>query len=206
MKKKVSKKALVEKAKGGDSDAEIKLLELNQLGILEEAKNPDTSEEIAIEMLAELSGSPLSNIRLKAISLITKIVPNKILEKLVEEELDFETKENIVRTILDISNFDISILLSIYESRDIETPLKEMILNKINSIRKNIEQNAVEIMKLQNQVEELEALKIEKFKIINDLYNNLKDLKSEKLKSNKVFYDFKMDVELSYQSLKENIK
>ena len=194
LKKKVSKRTLVEKAKGGDSGAEIKLLELNQLGILEEAKNPDTSEEIAIEMLAELSASPLSNIRLKAISLIIKIVPNKILEKLVEEELEFETKENIVSTILDISNFDISILLSIYESHDIETSLKEMILNKINSIRKNIEQNAVEIMKLQNQVEELEALKIEKFKIINDLYRNLKDLKSEKLKSNKVFYDFKMDV------------
>lgn len=205
MKSKVSKKKLVELAKQGDQDAEIQLLEMNQLGILAEAKNPDTSEEIAIEMLAELSISPIDNVRQKAIALLLKLVPEKITEKLLEQDVSFDSKENILRTLLDSSSIDVFLLLSLYEAEDFPEELKNQIIEKINGIRKSVEKNAVEIMKIQNQADELEELKLEKFKIINDLYHSVGRLDQMNVK-NKIFHDFKLDVELSYQSLKSNIK
>lgn len=202
---KTDKKTLVLQAKSGDKDAELKLLELNQLGILEEAKNPDTSEDVAIEMLAELTLSNIELIRSKAISLLLKLMPNKLLEKILERNTSFEAKEQILSTLLTQSNLDVYLLMSLYDSSDFPEKLKTRIIEKITQVRKDLEKNALEIMKLQNQMDELITMKNEKFKIIESLFLKLNGIQTEKL-SNKIFHDFKLDVELSYQSLKSTIE
>jgi hypothetical protein len=202
---KADKKRLVQQAKSGDKNAELKLLELNQLGILEEAKNPDTSEDVAIEMLAELALSNIELIRSKAISLLLKLMPNKLLEKILERNTSFEAKELILSTLLTQSNLDVYLLMLLHDSSDFPEKLKTKILEKITQVRKDLEKNALEIMKLQSQMDELMTMKSEKFKIIESLFLKLNGIQTEKL-SNKIFHDFKLDVELSYQSLKSSIE
>lgn len=201
---KVDKKNLVKLAKAGDKQAEEQLLELNQLGILEEAKNPDTAEDIAIEMLAELSLSRLELIRTKAISLLLKLVPNRLEEKILDSKTSLQSKERIIHSLINSSDLNIMLLMSLYETEALPEDLKSLIVNKVADLRRNVEKNAAEVMKLQLQIDEILTQKNEKFQMISDLYAKLSSIRTEKL-SNKIFHDFKLDVELSYQSLKSNM-
>ena len=108
---KITKPVLVQMAKEGNANAVTILSELNLRGILEEAKNPDTKEEVATEMLARLVICNIPVIRRRAIHLLLKINADKLIEVLSDKGLTPATRNEIFIDVISDEETSLRVML-----------------------------------------------------------------------------------------------
>jgi hypothetical protein len=202
----LSKKELVRLAEAGNEYAKYALTELNLKSILEEAKSPTTREEIAIEMLARLSVSEIEHIRQKAIKLLIKVHPIRFIEVVEELKNKPEVRQTVLSEAIIDDDIPLKMLLNILKDKMLPDPLFNKIVDRIDGIRKVVEENASEIVNLNYTIEEINRNKKKKFKIIERFYKELQESKDDLPLNIKQAQDLKIDIELAYQSLKATIE
>ncbi|MBL7958775.1 hypothetical protein JNL27_00910 [bacterium] len=203
---KITKPVLVQLAKEGVSNAVAVLSELNLRGILEEAKNPDTKEEIATEMLARLVICNVPVIRRRAIHLLLKINSEKLIEVLNDKGLTPNTRSDIFSDVISDEETSLRVMLRLLRNTATPHDVKERIITKIARIRKNIEENSSQIIDWNHRIEDLEKRKRIKFHTIEKYHREVMESLDEFKTIPNFVMDLKFDVELAFENLKNSVK
>lgn len=203
---KISKPILFKLAKDGNSNASYVLSELNLRGILEEAKNPDTREEVATEMLARLVVCPVPSIRRRAIHLLLKINPEKFSEVINERNLSPNLKNEIFSDVIADEEAGLRIMLRMLKNPGTPQDIKDKVIAKIGRIRKMIEENSAQIIDWNHRIEDLEKRKRIKFHMVEKYYAEVQQSLDEFKNLPNFVMDLKFDVDLAFENLKHTIK
>jgi hypothetical protein len=202
----ITKPILVHLAKEGDANAASVLSELNLRGILEEAKNPDTKEEVAIEMLARLVGCNIPVIRRRAIHLLLKINSDKLVEVLNERGMTPSLRNEIFYDVISDEETSLRVMLRFLRHTSTPQEVKERIITKIARIRKSIEENSSQIIDWNHRIEDLEKRKRIKFHAIEKYHKEVMESLDEFKTIPNFVMDLKFDVELAFENLKNTVK
>lgn len=203
---KITKPILVQLSKDGNSNAVAVLSELNLRGILEEAKNPDTKEEVATEMLARLVICNIPVIRRRAIHLLLKINSEKLIEVLNDKGLTPNTRNEIFSDVISDEETSLRVMLRLLRNTATPHEVKERIITKIARIRKNIEENSSQIIDWNHRIEDLEKRKRIKFHTIEKYHREVMESLDEFKTIPNFVMDLKFDVELAFENLKNSVK
>lgn len=203
---KITKPILVQLAKEGNANAVAVLSELNLRGILEEAKNPDTKEEVATEMLARLVICNVPVIRRRAIHLLLKINSEKLIEVLNDKGLTPNTRNDIYLDVISDEETSLRVMLRLLRNTATPQDVKERIVTKIARIRKNIEENSSQIIDWNHRIEDLEKRKRIKFHTIEKYHREVMESLDEFKTIPNFVMDLKFDVELAFENLKNSVK
>ncbi len=202
----ITRPMLFQLAKEHNEHASHVLTELNQRGILEEAKNPDTKEEVAIEMLGRLVGSQIPSIRRRAIHILLKVHPDKLVEILNDRTLTPIVRSEIFNDILSDEETSLRIMLRLLRHPSTPTEIRERIVSKIARIRKIVEENSGQIIEWNHRIEDLEKRKRIKFHTIEKFHKEVLESLDEFKTIPNFVMDLKFDVELAFENLKATIK
>lgn len=202
----ITKPILVQLSKEGNADAVSVLSELNLRGILEEAKNPDTREEVATEMLARLVVCNVPVIRRRAIHLLLKINPDKLVEVLNDRSLTPALRNEIFLDVISDEETSLRVMLRLLRHTSTPQEVKERIITKIARIRKNIEENSSQIIDWNHRIEDLEKRKRIKFHTIEKYHREVMESLDEFKTIPNFVMDLKFDVELAFENLKNTVK
>jgi hypothetical protein len=203
---KVSRPVLVHLAKEGNSHASYILTELNLRGILEEAKNPDTKEEVAVEMLARLAICHVATVRRRAIHILLKISADKLMEVLSDKGLTPNLRNEIFADLIGDEETSLRVMLRILRNTATPQEMKERVIAKIARIRKIIEENSSQIIDWNHRVEDLEKRKRIKFHTIEKYHREVMESLDEFKTIPNFVMDLKFDVELAFENLKSTVK
>lgn len=203
---KITKPVLVQMAKEGNANAVTILSELNLRGILEEAKNPDTKEEVATEMLARLVICNIPVIRRRAIHLLLKINADKLIEVLSDKGLTPATRNEIFIDVISDEETSLRVMLRLLRHGSTPQEVKEKIISKIARIRKNIEENSSQIIDWNHRIDDLEKRKRIKFHAIEKYHKEVMESLDEFKTIPNFVMDLKFDVELAFENLKNTVK
>lgn len=203
---KINRAVLFQLAKEGNTDANAVLTELNLRAILEEAKNPDTKEEVATEMLAKVVVCNVPSMRKRAIHILLKVNPDKLLEVLGDISLLPSLRMEIYNRVLEDDEMSLRLMLRLL--RHLATPpeVKDKIMQRIMRIRKMIEENSSQIIEWNHRIEDLEKRKRIKFHNIEQFYHEVRESLDEFKTIPNIVMDLKFDVEIAYENLKSTIK
>jgi hypothetical protein len=203
---KISRPILFYLAKENNKHASYVLAELNQRGILEEAKNPDTREEVAVEMLGRLVGSQIPSIRRRAIHILVKVNPDKLAEILNDRSLTPILRAEIFNDLISDDEISLRIMLRLLRHPATPAEIRERIIARIARIRKIVEENSAQIIEWNHRVEDLEKRKRIKFHTIEKYHKEVLDSLEEFKTIPNFVMDLKFDVELAFENLKTTIK
>jgi regulator of replication initiation timing len=201
---KISKKELSEMAKNGNMIAGYLLMKNHLEAIFNEAMNPLTREEIAIEMLGELLISPIFEIRKKAFDLLKKIQPEKISEKLNDERFDAELKGKVLEMIFSDNEMPLNILIELLTVKNLEDNISQKLVEYLQGIRKQVGDITEEAIKLQAEMKGLKERLDERIHTIESFFNQIARYGENYPANPKVLQDLKLDIEMAYSSLKES--
>ncbi len=193
-------------AKEGNSDASAVLTELNLRAILEEAKNPDTKEEVATEMLAKVVLCNVPSVRKRAIHILLKVNPDKLFEVLGDISLMPTLRMEIYNRILEDEELSLRSMLRMLRHLATPSEVKDKIMQRIMRIRKMIEENSSQIIEWNHRIDDLEKRKRIKFHNIEQYYEEVKSSIDEFKTIPNIVMDLKFDVEIAYENLKSTIK
>ncbi len=202
----VTKPILFYLAKEGNSHASYVLSELNLRGILEEAKNPDTKEEIATELLARLVTCNVPSIRRRAIHLLLRVNADKLTEVIQEKALSANLKNEIFADVLADEETGLRVMLRMLKHIGTPQEIKEKIIAKISRIRKMIEENSAQILDWNHRIDDLEKRKKIKFHSIEKYHDEVMQSMDEFKTLPNFVMDLKFDVELAFENLKNSVK
>jgi len=203
---KITRQVLVQMAHEENPHANLVLNELNLRSILEEAKNPDTREEVAQELLCKLVLCEISSIRRRAIQLLLKSDQDRLVELMNEVSVNGTLRREILQDILQDDNVPLRIMLKMLRSEQVPTDVKEQVEGRILRIRRIVEENSAQIIDWNHRLEDLDKRKRLKFKDIAKYYQEVKESLDEFKTIPSSVMDLKLDVELAYESLKKTIK
>ena len=201
----ISKAALVKLAREGHSNASAVLAELNLRGILEEAKNPDTKEEVATEMLARLVVCHVPTIRRRATHLLLKLNSEKLMEVLVEKSVSSDLRNIIFSDIVGDDEVYLRVLLRILRNPSASQEVRDKIVQRILRIRKLIEENSAQIIDWNHRIEDLQKRKKIKFQTIQKFHREVNESLVEFQTIPSFIMDLKFDVELAFENLKDSV-
>jgi hypothetical protein len=202
----ITRPVLVHLSKEGNSHASYVLTELNLRGILEEAKNPDTKEEIATEMLARLVICHVANVRRRAIHILLKINADKVMEVLSDKGLTPNLRNDIFSDIIGDEETSLRVMLRMLRNTATPQEIKERVVSKIGRIRKIIEENSSQIIDWNHRIEDLEKRKRIKFHTIEKYHREVLESIDEFKTIPNLVMDLKFDVELAFENLKGTVK
>ncbi len=203
---KITRPLLVHLSKEGNSNADYVLKELNLRAILEEAKNPDTREEVATEMLARLSKCDVPPIRRRAIHLLIKINSDKLMEVLTEMSLSPALRNDIFSDVVGDEETSLRVMLRLLRNPNTPQDVKEKVVERIARIRKMVEENSAQIIDWNHRIEDLEKRKRIKFHTIQKYHQEVMESLDEFKTIPNFVMDLKFDVELAFENLKATIK
>ncbi len=203
---KISRPILFHLAKENNKFASHVLTELNQRGILEEAKNPDTKEEVAAEMLGRLVGSSVPSIRRRAIHILVKISPDKLVEILNDRSFTPILRADIFNDLIADDEISLRIMLRLLRHPSTPAEIRERIISRIARIRKIVEENSAQIIEWNHRIEDLEKRKRIKFHTIEKHHKEVLDSLDEFKTIPNFVMDLKFDVELAFENLRATIK
>lgn len=202
----ISRAMLVHLSKNGNKLAGYILNEINLRAILEEAKNPDTKEDVAIEMLSRLVVSEIPNIRRRAIHLLLKINADKLMESLNDSRVQASLRSDIFDDIVSDEETSLRVMLRILRQAGTPQAIKEKIVQRIARIRKIIEENSAQIIDWNHKMDDLEKRKRVKFHTIEKYHSEVMASLDEFKTIPNFVMDLKFDVELAFENLKPTVK
>ncbi len=203
---KVTRPVLVQMSKDGNPNAEYILKELNLRGILEEAKNPDTREEVATEMLARLVKCDIPPIRRRAIHLLIKLNADKLMEVLMEASLSPSMRNDVYSDVIGDDETSLRVMLRMLRHPNTPQDVKEKVVERIARIRKIVEENSAQIIDWNHRIEDLEKRKRIKFHTIQKYHQEVMESLDDFKTIPNFVMDLKFDVELAFENLKGTIK
>lgn len=203
---KISRPILVQMAKQGNTHASYVLSELNLRGILEEAKNPDTKEEVAVEMLARLVLCNVPVIRRRAIHILLKVSADKLIEVLNDKALPPNLRNEIFTDVVSDEETSLRVMLRLLRNTATPQDVKEKIVARIARIRKIVEENSSQIIDWNHRIDDLEKRKRIKFHTIEKYHKEVMESIDEFKTIPNFVMDLKFDVELAFENLKNTVK
>lgn len=203
---KITRPILVHLSREGNSHASYILTELNLRSILEEAKNPDTKEEVATEMLARLAICHVATVRRRAIHILLKINADKLLEVLSDKGLTPNLRNDVFSDVIEDEETSLRVMLRILRNAATPQEMKERVITKIGRIRKIIEENSSQIIDWNHRIEDLEKRKRIKFHTIEKYHREVMESLDEFKTIPNFVMDLKFDVELAFENLKTTVK
>lgn len=203
---KISRPVLVQMAKQGNTHASYVLSELNLRGILEEAKNPDTKEEVAVEMLARLVLCNVPVIRRRAIHILLKVSSDKLIEVLNDKALPPNLRNEIFTDVVSDEETSLRVMLRLLRNTATPQDVKEKIVTRIARIRKIVEENSSQIIDWNHRIDDLEKRKRIKFHTIEKYHKEVMESIDEFKTIPNFVMDLKFDVELAFENLKNTVK
>lgn len=202
----ITRPILFRLAKEGHPQASAVLTELNLRAILEEAKNPDTKEEVATEMLAKLVVCNVPSVRRRAIHILLRVNPDKLVEVLGDAALLPHLKKEIYGDVITNEETSLRILLRILRNTATPPEAKDQIMQRLMRIRKIIEENSSQIIEWNHRIDDLEKRKRIKFHTIEKYMQEVKESLDEFKTIPNIVMDLKFDVEIAFENLKATIK
>jgi len=202
----ISRGTLVLLSKEGDKHAAYVLNEMNQRAILEEAKNPDTKEDVAVEMLGRLAFSEIPTIRRRAIHLLLKNSPDKLMEALSDRAMKEPLRNDIFSDVVTDDETSLRVMLRILRNPATPQEVKEKVVARIARIRKIIEENSAQIIDWNHRIEDLEKRKKIKFHTIEKFHKEVMESLDEFKTIPNFVMDLKFDVELAFENLKATVQ
>jgi len=200
----ITKKELSEMAKKGNMVAGYLLMKNHLEAIFNEAMNPLTREEIAIEMLGELLISPIHDIRKKAFDLLKKIQPEKISEKLNDERFESNLKAKVLEMIFSEDEMPLNILIELLRVKGLDKSIKQQLVDHVKKIRQQVEEITQSVITLQNDLRATQSQLNERFNTIDSYHSQIARYGANYPANPKVLQDLKLDIEMAYGSLKES--
>jgi SMC interacting uncharacterized protein involved in chromosome segregation len=97
----------------------------------------------------------------------------------------------------------LNILVELLRIRNLNTDLRDKLINLVVNIRGQIVNITESVIKLQSEIDKLQDGLNEKFNIIEHYYQQLAVYGSDFPANPKVLQDLKLDIEMAYETLKE---